>query len=41
MKSFLLSRIVSDKEVVDRDFFDLIIRASKALKPFNDFLNDY
>ena len=41
MKSFLLSRIASDKEVVDRDFFDLIIRASKALKPFNDFLNDY
>jgi len=41
MKSFLVSRIISDKEVLSGRFFDMIIRASRAMKPLNDFLNDY
>ncbi len=41
MKSFLSSRIISDKEVLSGRFFDMIIRASRAMKPLNDFLNDY
>jgi uncharacterized protein (TIGR02453 family) len=41
MKSFLASRIISDKEVISNDAFELIIRASRVMKPLNDFLNDY
>lgn len=41
MKSFLATRMISDTEVIRSDFFELIISASKAMKPFNDFLNDY
>lgn len=41
MKSFLVSSTVSDKEVLSDKFFDLVIRASKAMKPLNDFLNEY
>jgi len=41
MKSFLSSRIISDKEVLSGRFFEMIIRASKAMKPLNDFLNEY
>ena len=41
LKSFLASRLISDKDVVSEGCFDLIIRASKAMKPLNDFLNDY
>lgn len=41
MKSFLASRIIPDKEVVTEKCFDLIISAAKALKPLNDFLNEY
>ena len=41
MKSFLVSLTVSDKEVLSDKFFDLVIRASKAMKPLNDFLNEY
>lgn len=41
MKSFLASRIISDKEIVSDSVFDFIIKASKAMKPLNDFLNDY
>ncbi len=40
-KSFLVSRMISDTEICNKDGFDLIIRASRAMKPFNDFLNDY
>ena len=41
MKSFLASRTISDKEIVSEKCLDLIISASKALKPLNDFLNEY
>ncbi|OFY58774.1 MAG: hypothetical protein A2V50_01195 [Bacteroidetes bacterium RBG_19FT_COMBO_42_10] len=41
LKSFLVVRMISDKEVISKDCFDLIIRASKVMKPLNDFLNDY
>ena len=41
MKSFLAARTISDKEIVGEKGFDLIVGASKALKPLNDFLNEY
>jgi uncharacterized protein (TIGR02453 family) len=40
-KSFLAVRMIPDKEIVSRNCFDFIIRASKAMKPLNDFLNEY
>ncbi len=40
MKSFLVSKMISDKEICSKNSFDFIIRASRAMKPFNDFLND-
>src|SRR4030042_4311900 len=40
LKSFLVVRMISDKEVISKDCFDLIIRASKIMKPLNDYLND-
>jgi uncharacterized protein (TIGR02453 family) len=40
-KSYLLSNEVSDKLVTSADFFEYIINVSKAMKPFNDFLNEY
>jgi uncharacterized protein (TIGR02453 family) len=41
MKSFLVVRIISDKEIITDGAFDLIIKASRAMKPLNEFLNDY
>jgi uncharacterized protein (TIGR02453 family) len=41
LKSYLVTRTISDKEIIGNDCFDLIIRASKAMKPLNDFMNDY
>ncbi len=41
LKSYLVTKMISDREVVSRDCFDLVIRASRAMKPLNDFLNDY
>ena len=41
LKSFLAARIISDKEIVSKNGFDLIIKASKIIKPLNDFLNNY
>jgi len=41
LKSFLVVRMISDKEVLSRECSDLIIGASKAMKPLNDFLNEY
>jgi len=40
MKSFLVSKIIPDKEILRKECFDFIIRASKAMKPLNDFLSD-
>jgi uncharacterized protein (TIGR02453 family) len=41
LKSYLVTRMISDREIVSSDCFDLVIRASRAMKPLNDFLNDY
>jgi uncharacterized protein (TIGR02453 family) len=41
LKSYLVSRMISDKEILSKECFDFIIRASRAMKPLNDFLNDY
>jgi uncharacterized protein (TIGR02453 family) len=41
LKSFLAARMISDKDVISNSCFDLIIRASRVMKPLNDFLNDY
>ncbi len=40
-KSYLTVRMISDREVISRDFFNEVIRTMKAMKPLNDFLNDY
>jgi len=41
MKSYLVSRTISDKEITSDTVFNLIIKACIAMKPLNDFLNDY
>ena len=41
LKSYLVTKIISDKEIVSNDCFDIVIRAAVAMKPLNDFLNDY
>jgi uncharacterized protein (TIGR02453 family) len=41
MKSFLVFKIITDKEVITEKCFDTIINASRIMKPLNDFLNDY
>ena len=41
MKSYLVSRMISDKEITSDSVFGLIISACRAMKPLNDFLNDY
>jgi uncharacterized protein (TIGR02453 family) len=41
LKSYLVVKMISDKEVVGNECFDDIIRISKAMKPINDFLNEY
>jgi uncharacterized protein (TIGR02453 family) len=41
LKSFLASKMISDKEVLSRECFGFIINASRTMKTLNDFLNDY
>jgi uncharacterized protein (TIGR02453 family) len=41
LKSFLVTRMISDRDVLSRGCFDLVLSASKAMKPLNDYLNDY
>ncbi len=41
MKSFLVTRTISDTEIVSDNCIELIVRASKTMKPLNDFLNEY
>ncbi len=41
MKSFLVSKIITDRELTTKGCFDFIVRASRTMKPLNDFLNDY
>ena len=40
-KSFLVVRMISDREVISNKCFDLIIRTSEVMKPLNDFLSNY
>jgi uncharacterized protein (TIGR02453 family) len=40
-KSFLAVKEVPDKEVLSQNYFKHVIDVAKAMKPFNDFLNDY
>lgn len=41
MKSFLATRMIPDSVIVSPEGFDLAVRASRIMKPLNDFLNDY
>jgi len=41
LKSFLAAKMISDRDVLGERCFDLVISASRAMKPLNDFLNDY
>lgn len=41
MKSYLVTRIFTDKEVTSRDWFEKVIEGCRIMKPLNDFLNDY
>ncbi len=41
MKSYLVSRLFSDREITSEGIFELIIKGCRAMKPLNDFLNDY
>jgi uncharacterized protein (TIGR02453 family) len=40
-KSFLAVNEVTDKFVMSPDFHTHILSAARAMKPFNDFLNEY
>jgi uncharacterized protein (TIGR02453 family) len=39
-KSFLASKELRDDLVLSDNFFDIVIEGFKAIKPFNDYLND-
>jgi len=41
MKSYLVTRMIADKDVTGSGLFDLIIKGSRIMKPVNDFLNDF
>lgn len=41
LKSFLVTKIFTDKEVLNREWFGKVLEACRAMKPLNDFLNDY
>ena len=41
MKSYLVSRELSDREITGEGAFDLILKGCRIMKPLNDFLNDY
>jgi uncharacterized protein (TIGR02453 family) len=41
LKSFLAVNEVADKIVLSQDYFNHVITVLKAMKPLNDFLNDY
>ena len=40
-KSFLVVNSPSDKEVTDKAFLSHVIKVVRAMKPLNDFLNEY
>lgn len=41
MKSFLVERSMSDKEVLSEGYIDDVIEAFRVMKPLNDFMNEY
>jgi uncharacterized protein (TIGR02453 family) len=41
MKSFLVTRMISDKDICSQTGYETIIRGCRAMKPLNDFMNDY
>lgn len=41
MKSYLVSRNFSDREITSEGAFELILKGCRVMKPLNDFLNDY
>lgn len=41
MKSLFATRMLSDKEILSSECFDIAMRSCKLVKPLNDFLNDY
>jgi uncharacterized protein (TIGR02453 family) len=41
MKSYLAMAEVPDEKVLNPDYFEYVINAFKAMKPLNDFLNNY
>ena len=40
-KSYLAFSEVTDKKLLEEGFIDFAVKAFKAMKPLNDFLNDY
>jgi uncharacterized protein (TIGR02453 family) len=40
-KSFLIMNEVPDKMVLSDEYFDYVIDVFKAMKPFNDYMNEY
>jgi uncharacterized protein (TIGR02453 family) len=40
-KSYLIMNEVPDKKVLSDDYFDYVIEVFRAMKPFNDYLNEY
>ncbi|HBC78018.1 MAG TPA: TIGR02453 family protein [Bacteroidales bacterium] len=41
MKSFLVSKMISDKDITDSKCVDYIVKAARIMKPLNDFLSNY
>jgi len=41
LKSYLISRTISDNEITRDGCLDFIVKGSRIMKPLNDFLNDY
>lgn len=39
MKSFMVVRMLSDKEVTSEKCFNIVMKAARLMKPLNDFLN--
>jgi uncharacterized protein (TIGR02453 family) len=41
MKSFMVVRMITDKEIISDECYDIVSKAVKLTKPLNEFLNDY
>lgn len=40
LKSFLVVKMISDKELLSPGCFDMVIKTARQIKPLNDFLSD-